>query len=85
MPEYVCVDGPLSGHGFEWAEGRDPGQTLTIAVVDVGQPEVAPEEEPEADYRIERVAHGEVPGRLHFVAGRGSWRAAGATPPLLEV
>ena len=85
MPEYLCLDGPLSGQQLDWPEGTDPGQMLTVALVDVGQPEVAPDEEPEADYRIERVADGDLPGRLRFVVGRGAWAPAGTAAALLEV
>ncbi len=84
MPQFVCVDGPLSGQQLDWPEGARTGQTLTIALVDVGQPEVAPEDEPEAEYRVERTAEGDLPGRLRFVTGRGPWRAAASTS-LLEV
>ena len=46
---------------FDWLEGDRTGQTLTIALVDVGQPEVAPEDEPEAEYRVERTADRDLP------------------------
>ncbi len=78
MAEYLCMDGPLHGHALEWPDGVDPGGVLTVAMIDVGQPEVAPHDEPEADYRIERPALDGVPGRLRFVAGRGPWGAASA-------
>jgi len=85
VSEYLCMDGPLSGQQLDWDEGTTPGQTLTVAVVDVGQPEVAPDEEPEADYRIERLADDDLPGRLRFVGGRGPWRPSDAPASLLEV
>lgn len=84
MCEYLCVDGPLAGQQIQWPEGAAGGRTLTVAMVDVGRPEVRPEDEPEADYRIERVAEAGLPGRLRFVGGRGPWRSAEAGP-LLEV
>ena len=80
MPQFMCVDGPLSGQQFDWPEGARTGQTLTIAVVDVGQPEVAPEDEPEAEYRVERTAEEDLPGRIRFVTGRGPWRAPARAP-----
>jgi hypothetical protein len=83
VTEFVCVDGPLSGQGVDWPEGTATGRTLTIAMVDVGQPEVAPEDEPEADYRVERLPEPGLPGLLRFVAGRGPWRAPRGTEPLL--
>ena len=88
MAEFVCVDGPLSGQVLAWpatAGPQEPGGTLTVAVVDVGLPEVAAEDEPEADYRVERMPEADLPGLLRFVAGRGPWRGMQPVESLLEV
>jgi len=73
MPEYVCLDGPLSGQQFDWRDVAGPGELVTIGVVDVGQDDVGSQEQTEADYIVERTADA-APGRLRFVVGRGAWR-----------
>ncbi len=89
MTEFVCVDGPLSGQALDWpataGQQPEPGGTLTVAVVDVGLPDVPAEDEPEADYRVERMPEADLPGLLRFVAGRGPWRGLQSSEPLLEV
>ncbi|WP_298457440.1 hypothetical protein [uncultured Cellulomonas sp.] len=72
MPEYVCLDGPLSGQQLDWRDVAVEGELVTIGLVDVGQDDVGPHGPTEADYVVERVAD-VVPGRLRFVAGRGAW------------
>lgn len=81
MPEYVCVDGPLSGQLFDWRDEPHEGEILTIGLVDVSQQDAGPDET-EADYLVQSPAGtGGAPGRLGFVAGRGAWRAEAAPVP----
>ncbi|GAA2724228.1 hypothetical protein [Cellulomonas aerilata] len=78
MPQYVCLDGPLAGHVFDWRDSPSAGETLTVGVVDVGQDDLllGP---PEADYLVERPAAPTEAGRLRFVSHRGAWE----TPSVL--
>ena len=77
MPQYVCVDGPLSGYLLEWRDAPVDGETLTVGVVDVDHDDAPTEGPPEADYVVERAAGPVEPGTLRYVARRGAWR----TPP----
>jgi hypothetical protein len=74
MPQYVCLDGPLAGHVFDWRDTPATGDTLTVGVVDVGQDDVllGP---PEADYLVERSPAPPEAGRLRFLSHRGDWQA----------
>jgi hypothetical protein len=72
MPQYVCLDGPLAGHVFDWRDTPSTGETVTVAVVDVGQDDVVLGP-PEADYLVERSAAPREAGRLRFVTHRGAW------------
>jgi hypothetical protein len=80
MPQYVCLDGPLAGHVFDWRDTPSAGETVTVAVVDVGQDDVV-QGPPEADYLVERAAAPREAGRLRFLTHRGAW----ATPELDEL
>jgi hypothetical protein len=73
MPQYVCLDGPLAGHVFDWRDTPVAGDTLTVGIVDVGQDDLllGP---PEADYRVEATALPPAAGRLRFVSHRGAWQ-----------
>ncbi len=79
MPQYVCLDGPLAGHVFDWRETPRAGETVTVAVVDVGQDDLALGP-PEVDYLVERSAGPREAGRLRSLAHRGAW----ATPALTD-
>jgi hypothetical protein len=72
MPQYVCLDGPLAGHVFDWRDAPVAGETVTVGVVDVGQDDLV-QGPPEADYRVERPAGSWEAGRLRFLAHRGAW------------
>jgi hypothetical protein len=74
MPQYVCLDGPLAGHVFDWRDTPAAGETVTVGVVDVGQDDTALGP-PEADYQVERSAGPRTAGRLRFLAHRGAWGA----------
>jgi hypothetical protein len=77
MPQYLCLDGPLSGHVLEWRDPPVDGQTLTVGVVDVDTGDAASREPPEADYVVDRPAASLEPGTLRYLARRGDWRSSG--------
>jgi hypothetical protein len=72
MPQYVCVDGPLAGHVFDWRDSPGVGETVTVGVVDVGQDDLVLGP-PEVDYVVERSAGPREAGRLRSLAHRGAW------------
>lgn len=62
MPEYLFIDGPLSGELLGSPEPHEPGEVIEVEVVDVGQLH-----SPTFAYTVETVAAYRRPGRLRHL------------------
>ena len=74
MGDYLCVDGPLSGHLYRSPDEPRVGEVATLGLVgiDGSTPRGGPQ--PEAWYVVDEAPRGARPGHLAYVIAHGLYR-----------